>query len=183
MYNVLKLLNKSKEFWNILYTFIWFREKNVYISFNIFVTYSTQTIMAIDDKAFDKRFFSAYVGRKLGVIREEKQMTLAELATKTGASYHGNITNIINWRVSASIEQLWKMAEALGLSQKEFDNLVLEAKEAEIEHSHGVRVKTDTCDEEISEEYALKSLIGNNPAAQEEAKSVIRWIKQKYGLK
>jgi transcriptional regulator GlxA family with amidase domain len=56
------------------------------------------------------------------------------------------------------------------------------AKEAEIEHSHGVRVKADT-GEEVSEEYALRSLIGNNPAAQEEAKSVIRWIKQKYGLK
>jgi DNA-binding XRE family transcriptional regulator len=95
-------------------------EKCLYF-FQHFVTFSTRTIMAIDDKAFDKRFFSAYVGRKLGVIREEKQMTLAELATKTGASYHGNITNIINGRVSASIEQLWKMAEALGLSQKEFD--------------------------------------------------------------
>lgn len=73
------------------------------------------------------------------------------------------------------------MAEALGLSQKEFDRLVLEAKEAEVEHSTGVRVRADTGEgTEMTEEYALKSLIGNNPAAQEEAKSVIKWIKQKY---
>lgn len=140
--------------------------------------------MAIDDKAFDKRFFSSYIGRRLWIIREERQMTLAELATKTGASYHGNITNIINGRVSASLEQLWKMAEALGLSQKEFDRLILEAKEAEVEHSTGVRVRADTGEwTEMTEEYALKSLVGNNPAAQEEARNVIQWIKTKHGLK
>ncbi len=139
--------------------------------------------MINDDKAFDRRFFSAYIWKKLGVIREDKGITIADLASRIWNS-SGNVSNILNGKIAVSIDQIWKVAQALWLSEKEFDKLTLAAKEADIERSHGVKVKVDNWEDcEIDEEYALKSLIGNNPAAQEEAKSVIKWIKQKYWLK
>jgi len=140
--------------------------------------------MALDDKAFNKRFFSAYIGNQLSLMRDKKNITLSDLAIKSGSGSHWNLSNILNGRVSGSVDQLGRIAKALWLSDKDFEKLLLDAKEAEIEKSHGVRLKVDTWEEpEMNEDFALKSLVGNNPAALEEARTVIKWIKQKHDLK
>lgn len=141
--------------------------------------------MAIEDKqGFDKRFLSDYIAKRLSKVREEKQILLTDVAAKMGVKYHSTVTSVLNGRMTASVEQLWKIAYGIWVSEKEFDKLVLEAKEAEIEHSHGVRLKVDTWEEpEMNEDFALKSLVGNNPAALEEARNVIKWIKEKHDLR
>lgn len=71
----------------------------------------------------------------------------------------------------------------MGVTAKEFEKMVIEAKKAEIEHSQGVRVKNDVDWEELDEDFALKSMVHGNPAALEEAKAVMQWIRQKYNIK
>lgn len=92
------------------------------------------------DEAFNKRFFSEFMARRLSILREEKGMTLADVAKNMGMWYHSTVANALNGRTIASAEQFKKIAVAMGMSDRTFEGLLIEAKKAELEHSHGVKM-------------------------------------------
>lgn len=65
-----------------------------------------------------KRYFRT-VGNAIRQERKEHKMTLPELAAKAGIS-KGNLSKIENHPCNISIETLLKLADALGISFKDF---------------------------------------------------------------
>jgi transcriptional regulator with XRE-family HTH domain len=58
-------------------------------------------------------------GARIRHVREAKQLTLKELAAKTGFT-HANLSKVENGRINTPIETLTRIARALGVSAAEF---------------------------------------------------------------
>lgn len=89
--------------------------------------------MAVDE-SFDKLFFNTYLGKKFKILRGRKDITFEKLAEKVWVSY-AYIVNMFNGRQIWSLEAWKRVADGLGISEKEFNTIIKEAKKAEYEHS------------------------------------------------
>lgn len=138
------------------------------------------------EESFNKSFFSSYIGKKLKIYREQKEITVTDLADKIGVS-HSYITNLLNWRNNWTTEVFRKIAYALGLSENDFKKIIVDARKAEYEHTTGEKLwwidfENKKPQELLEEVLALNfrhSWI-NNKEAEIEAKAMIEFIINKY---
>lgn len=95
--------------------------------------------MAIDE-SFDKQFFNKFLWKKLKIVRASKNITFENLAKQVWVSY-SYIVNMFNWRQIATLEKWKVIAEWLWVYEKEFDQIVREAKKAEYEQTTGTNIE------------------------------------------
>jgi len=141
------------------------------------------------EESFNRNFFSSYIGKELKKYREQKQITLTELADNIWVS-HSYITNLLNGRNNWTTEVFRKIAYALGVSENDFKKIIVEARKAEYEYTTGEKLWCGDLwnknpDELLEEVLALNfrhSWI-NNKEAEIEAKAMIKFLIDKYHKK
>ncbi len=72
----------------------------------------------------------------------------------------------------------------MGLSETQMENLIIEAKKAELEHSHGIKLAESSGERIEDFEVALSREYGiSDKEAIEDIKLAIDFIRHKYGEK
>ena len=130
---------------------------------------------------FDREFFGRYIAKRLRERRESLWITLMDLADKLWVK-HPTITSILNGKSIASIKKYQEVAEKLWIYSSEFEELVKEARHAEM-MQHGLNCTKDDSEESKKEWFALLSHIAGDPEAYDEALTVLEWVKNKHGIK
>ena len=77
---------------------------------------------------FEKEALSVDVGQRLRQLREEQNISMRGLATKSGLSANA-LSMIERGKTSPSVSTLYKLSEALGVPITEFFNQQLERQE------------------------------------------------------
>ncbi len=75
----------------------------------------------------ENRIFIQYICTELSKKRKEKGLKIVAIAKEMDVK-HPYIVNILNGNVTASLDQLQKVGEILGLTKDEFNIIVLKAK-------------------------------------------------------
>lgn len=131
-------------------------------------------LMATKKKLIDTEFIQSYVADRLDEAVREKNMTLAEIAEKIWftTSYVFNVLRGKN--ATLNYEIYLKIAGAIGLSENNLQSFINEAGFKALDYSK------EKSDHDNDPEYALKSLVGDDPRAHQEAKMFIDYLKNKY---
>ena len=125
--------------------------------------------MAIDDRAFDKLFFSSYIGSALSQLRKNKKITIVDIAASVGVK-HPYVANILNGRAVGNTQVFAKIAAVLGMATADFEKLVQEAKMQEFQHTHGKNIG-----EVIGDDLAL-SLRNHGVLDEEVLEDILKYI-------
>jgi len=125
--------------------------------------------MALDEKAFNKLFFSTYIGAALSKQRERMGITIVEISEKVGVK-HPYVANILNGKAVGNTQIFEKIAMVLHMNRDQFENLVQEAKAAEFQHTHGKNIASL-----IPADLAV-SLRSNGIADEEVINDILRYV-------
>lgn len=98
---------------------------------------------------FDDMFFSREMWKYLSKIRNDKEITLQDLSKKMWEKSHTRATSALNGSRKESDAFFSRIAEALWLSEKEYERLVIQAKQAEMVYTHGQIIHSDETDPDI----------------------------------
>ncbi len=96
--------------------------------------------MPIFDRNFDSDFFWKTLWRKVYNFILNRDLTVSDIAKKLWKN-QPDISNLLNWkRTTKNIEQYKEISICAWMSEKEFDKIFNEAREAEFEHSTGLPI-------------------------------------------
>lgn len=125
----------------------------------------------IDTPVVDFEKVSKAISRLLRSEIEKKGLQMKEVQTRTNFS-QWRLSQVLWSQPSKNLLVYQEIAEAIGLSEKQFDKIVEEAKQ----QVFWVKWEPDM-------DYALSSELWNNPDAIKEVKWFMQFVKNKYGVK
>lgn len=125
----------------------------------------------IDTPVVDFEKVSKAISRLLRSEIEKKWLQMKEVQTRTNFS-QWRLSQVLWSQPSKNLLVYQEIAEAIWLSEKQFEKIVEEAKQ----QVFWVKWEPDM-------DYALSSELGNNPDAIKEVKGFMQFVKQKYQIK
>jgi hypothetical protein len=135
----------------------------------------------MNNSIFDHRAIGKEIARLLSLEAEKRGVTRTVIAEKTWM-FKPTISDFLNGVRATKWDKYKQIAKAIGMSDREYDQLAYEAKRAVF--------KKEVWDESVWEEntpvtleMALSSRFGNNTKAIEEVLKFAEYVEQKEGGK